>query len=564
MAETKNGGYTSGDYRSPVDDILFVLNEASGVDRLEGWDAAGAAEIIEHAARFVDGVVAPGEPGLDNQPPWIEDGRVRVSPVACDIVRQYADNGWYGINVAEEFGGQGLADVLGNVVLEMVSGASLNISMNVTCPPAALKLVTAEGSDKQQSRYIPGLISGEYSATIVLSEPQAGSDLRLIRTTASQDTDGDADGTWRLTGGKVFCSNGDQDITPNILHCILARTEGAPEGSRGLSLFLCPAVLPDGSRNNISVSRVEDKMGLHGSPTCQINFDNAHAEMVGEPGEGLSRMFTMMNAMRLDVAIQAIGLSQVALQRSHAYAAERRQGRSLDRNSGADDPQTIDQHGDIRRMLLRQRALTLGCRAMTYKTAVDLGIDQRSSLAAMLLPVCKVFTSDAANECADMAIQIHGGYGFIKDYRVEQIARDARISRIYEGANGLHATNLAVSLQKPGGQVAAEAFAADISKAIEAALSNGLTASSAALQTALDHWLQASTLIADMPDPGFVAYDFMRLTGLQTFAAAWSRMEGAADAAPDPENLIEHAAFVRDYMLPETEYLLRTIRTASK
>ncbi|MBT3791125.1 MAG: acyl-CoA dehydrogenase [Alphaproteobacteria bacterium] len=564
MSKAQRKNYNSGDYCSPVDDVLFVLNQAAGVDRLEDWDAANANNIIDHAARFVDGVVAPGEPDLDNQPPWIEEGRVRVSSVACDIVRQYADNGWYGINVAEEFGGQGLADVLGNVVLEMVSGASLNISMNVTCPPAALKLVAAEGSDEQKLRYIPGLISGEYSATIVLSEPQAGSDLRLIRTTASQNQDGDVDGSWRLTGGKVFCSNGDQDITSNILHCILARTEEAPEGSRGLSLFLCPAVLPDGSRNNISVSRLEEKMGLHGSPTCQINFDNARAEMVGDVGEGLGRMFTMMNAMRLDVAIQAIGLCQVALQRSHAYAADRRQGRSLDRNSGADDPQPIDQHGDIRRMLIRQRALTMGCRAMTYKTAVDLGIDQRSPLAAMMLPVCKVFTSDAATECADMAIQIHGGYGYIKDYRVEQIARDARISRIYEGANGLHATNLAVSLQKSGGQLAAEAFAADIGKAIEAASSDELTATATALQRALDHWQQASTIIADMPDPGFVAYDYMRLTGLLAFATAWSRMEAAADAAPDPEDLIEQAAFVREYMLPETEYLLRIIKATTK
>jgi 3-(methylthio)propanoyl-CoA dehydrogenase len=559
MSNAQRKNYTSGDYRSPVDDILFALNEAAGVERLDGWDAASAKEIIDHAARFVDGVVAPGEPDLDNQPPRIEAGRVRVSPVARDIVRQYADNGWYGINVAEEFGGQGLPDVLGNVVLEMVSGASLNISMNVTCPPAALKLVAAEGSDKQKSHYIPGLVNGDYSATIVLSEPQAGSDLRLIRTTAHLDENGGEDGVWILTGGKVFCSNGDQDITPNILHCILARTEGAPEGSRGLSLFLCPAVLPDGSRNNISVSRIEEKMGLHASPTCQINFDEARAEMVGEPGEGLGRMFTMMNAMRLDVAIQSIGLCQVALQRSHAYAAERRQGRNLDRNSDADDPQTIDQHGDISRMLLRQRALTLGCRAMTYRTAVDLGMDQHSPLAAMMLPVCKVFASDAANECADMAIQIHGGYGFIKDYRVEQIARDARISRIYEGANGLHATNLAVSLKKSNGQISTEAFTADIGLAIEAASSNGLTATATALQLSLDHWQQASTFIANMADPGFVAYDYMRLTGLLAFATSWSRMEAAGNASPDPKDLITQAAFVRQYMLPETEHLLRTI-----
>ena len=355
-----------------------------------------------------------------------------------------------------------------------------------------------------------------------------------------------------MEGGKVFCSNADHDITPNILHCILARTEGAAEGTRGLSLFLCPAVLPDGTRNNIQITRFEEKMGIHASPTCVVNFDGAWAEMVGKPGEGLRRMFTMMNAMRLDVAVQGVGLCQVALQRGAAYAAERLQGRSLDRESNQPDPVTIDHHGDIKRMLLTMEALALGGRTMVYRTAVELEKSQTSPLAALMLPVCKVFTSDAANENANMAVQIHGGYGYCKEYQVEQIARDARITRIFEGANGLHATNLAVALQKPAGQASAEAFTADIEEAIDLNPSDEL-------KSALSHWRQAADAVAAMTDPGMIAYDYLRLTGLTACTAAWARLEAAADNAADPAHIRDVAEFVREYLAPETEFLAKRI-----
>lgn len=545
--------YSLGAYRAPNEDMLFTLEHGADVGRLPDWDSEFAPEFLEHAAKFVEGVIAPTEPALDTQPPRLENQRVIVSSLLSNNARQFAEGGWYGLNVPAKLGGQGLPGVLSTLVFEMIAGASLNTFMAISCATATLKLLISEGSNDQKNRYIPGILSGEYNTTIVLSEPQAGSDLRLIRTSGRLDDDSG----WILQGGKIFCSGADHDMNPNILHCILARTDGAAEGTGGLSLFLCPAVLPDGTRNNISVTRVENKMGLHAAPTCQVNFDGAKAEIVGGPGEGLKRMFTMMNAMRLDVAVQGIGLCQIALQRSMAYAKDRIQGRSISTEAINRDAISINLHGDVRRMLLTQDALAKGCRAMVYRTAVELELDQRSKLAAFLLPVCKVFASDAACDAADMAIQIHGGYGYVADYQVEQIFRDARVCRIFEGANGLHATNLATSLRKAPGQELAQAFEMDVVSAIGASdqdMVNSLT-------KALENWRHSRDHIATMTDPGIVAYDFMKLTGLLAFATSWSRLEVASDQANDPSQIRELAKFVRNWMLPETQFLSNRITT---
>ena len=543
--------YTLGDYRSPNADILFALKYGAEVERLDNWDGEIAAEILEHAAKFVEGEIAPAEPELDKHEFKLENGRVTVPPVLCKIVEDFVEGGWFGLHLPKEHGGQELPAVLSNVLFEMIAGASLNVSMALTAATAALKLLLSQGSEDQKARYIPGILSGEYNATIVLSEPQAGSDLRLVRTTGTANDDG----SWSLQGSKIFISGADHNMNPNVLHCIVARTEGAPEGTRGLSLFLCPNVLEDGTRNNVSISGVEEKMGLHTSPTCQVNFDGAWAEMVGEPGEGLGRMFTMMNAMRLDVAVQGVGACQIALQRSAAYAESRIQGRSISTETTSSEAIPISQHGDVKRMLLTQEALVQGARAMTLRTAVELALNEHSKLAAFMLHICKVFASDAACRSADMAIQIHGGYGYVKDYQVEQIFRDARVARIYEGANGLHATNLTTSLRKPGGQENAQAFEQDIMDAI----TSGEPATTTALTDALEDWRKAKDHVAEMVDPGMVAYDYLNLSALVAFGAAWSRLEGAADKSDDPEHLREVAAFVRERMLPETAYLAQQI-----
>ncbi len=546
-------------YQAPIDDLLFSLTQISGVERLPNWDASVAPEILNHASKFVENIIAPAEPTLDIEGTRIEDGRVKTPAALKEIMQHFIEGGWHSLCLPEEWDGQAQPHALNQILFEMVAGASLNASVHLICPAAALKLIISEGSDAQKSRYIPGILSGEYSATIVLSEAQAGSDLRLIRTIAKPNAEPNAkpkDGqnSWSLSGGKVFCTNGDHDVTPNIVHCVLARTPDAPEGTRGLSLFLCPAVLPDGTRNTVSVDRVEEKMGLHGSPTCQMNFDGAEAELVGEVGEGLTRMFTMMNAMRMDVAMQGVGLCQVAFQRSQAYAATRLQGRSA-RADGTNETVTIDQHGDVKRMLMLQEALAIGCRGMVLRTAVELEIDQHSKLADIMMPVCKVFASDAASEAADLAIQIHGGYGYVREYQVEQIARDSRITRIYEGANGLHATNLALGLSRPKGSSSADAFAGDIKSLI----ADADTAMKKSLEDVFAHWQEARSAITSSADCGIFAYDFMRLTGFTAFAAVWSKVEQAADVSTDPDKLRSLAEFVRSYMLPETEILARRI-----
>jgi hypothetical protein len=331
------------------------------------------------------------------------------------------------------------------------------------------------------------------------------------------------------------------------MHLVLARTQGAPAGVKGLSLFLAPSHLPDDSRNAISVVRLEEKMGMHASPTCQVAFDGAWAEIIGAPGEGLKRMFTMMNAERLDVAVQGVGLAEVALQRSLAYAAERKQGRA----GAGEGPDSIAKHGDVRRMLLTQMALAMGCRAMVMRTLVDLELGETPALMELMTPVCKAFATDAAQEAASLAIQIHGGYGFLREYRVEQIARDARITPIYEGTNGIQAQTVAGRVIRLDNGAALAELKADVTEA----MTKAQPATAAALAKALDALDRASEAVLARREVGLIATSYLRLLGLIGFAAAWSRLEASAHAAPNPERIRSVAAFAREWMLPEVEHL---------
>lgn len=530
------------DYRSPVADILFALR-AAGADRLPGWDDDLARTVLDQAGRLVDAVVAPLDPLGDTHPARLEGGRVRLPPGFAAAYALYRDGGWPGLAVAEAEGGQGLPHVLAGAVSEMLSGACLSFQMLLSLGQGALRTLGANGSPAQKARWIGRLASGDWLATMCLTEPQAGSDLGRIRCLARPDPAGG----WRISGGKVFISGGDQDLTGRTLHLVLARTPDAPPGVRGLSLFLCPSELEDGSRNAVSVLRLEDKMGLHASPTCQLAFDAAWAELVGAPGEGLARMFTMMNAERLDVAAQGIGLAEIAGQRSRAYAAQRHQGRAGP--GGGPDP--IAAHPDIRRALLTQLALALGGRAMLYRVLVELELGTNPALVEIMTPICKAFCTDAGGEAADHAIQIHGGYGYLREYRVEQILRDARITRIYEGSNGIQGMTLAGRLLTLDDGACRRAFHAEIVAAAaqaEAAWREDLT-------RALAAWEEAASALLAAPEPGYAAADFLRLSGLLAFAAAWARLHAAADAAPSPARIRQGADFVRRWMLPEIPLL---------
>ena len=523
-------------YRPPVDALLFALIHGAGADRLPAWDEDIARQVLTEAGRFIEAEIAPLDAIADATPARLDGGRVRVVPGFVSAYRQYREAGWPGLAGAEEHGGQGLPHVLASAVAEMLSGACMSFEMILSLAIAAARAIDAAGTAQQKARYLPPLVSGEWLATMCLTEAQAGSDLGLIRTLAEPD----GAGGWRLTGSKIFISGGDQDMSDNILHLVLARTPGAPPGVKGLSLFLCPAALPDGSRNRVECLRLEDKMGLHASPTCQMAFDGAGAELLGGEGQGLAHMFVMMNAQRLDVALQGVALMDTAGQRSRAYALERRQGRGED-GSG---PVPIVRHVDVRRMLMTQIALTEGCRALLYRTAVELELGRNPELVDFLTPVCKAFMTDAAVEAAHLAIQVHGGYGYLREYRVEQILRDARITQIYEGTNGIQAATLADRLLRRTGGAA---FRAEVKASIELAL----PAMARALRGALAQWESANKALLQRPAAGAAAPDYLRLTGLLAVGTAWARLEAASQQPDQPQRLRAAAEFFRDWMLPE-------------
>ncbi len=534
------------DYHAPVESLLFALRHGAEAARLPGWDDELAAHVLTEAGRFIEAEIAPLDPIGDLQHAKLVDGRVRLPEPFVAAYRKFCEAGWPGLSGDEDYGGQGLPHVLASSVSEMLSGACISYQMVLSLAQGAMRAIAAQGSQAQREYYLPKLVSGEWLATMCLTEAQAGSDLNPTRTVAVPA----ADGRYRISGAKIFISGGDQNYTDNIVHLVLARTPDAPPGVKGLSLFLCPAVLPDGRRNAVSCVRIEEKMGLHASPTSQMAFDGAEAELLGAEGSGLANMFVMMNAERLDVGLQGVGLSEVAGQRSRAYAAERRQGRGSDGGT-----MLINHHADVQRMLLTQIALTEGCRALCYRTDVELELGTNPALVDFLTPVCKAFSTDAALEAASHAIQIHGGYGYLTEYRVEQVLRDARITPIYEGTNGIQAITVADRVLRAKGGAAGTAFGSEI----EAAMALAAPATAVALRQAFGHWQQATAALLQKPASGFAATSYLRLCGLLAVGGMWARMEAAAEQSPQPLRTLSAAAFYRDWMLPECGFLAQQV-----
>ena len=520
------------DFKAPVDDILFALTYGAKAERLSEWDEDLAKEVLTQAGKFFEGEIAPMDPEVDRLGARLENGRVRVPDCMVDSYAKFREAGWPGIIMPERFGGQELPQVLGTAVSEMLSGSCVMFQMLLSLGQGAMKTIASHGTEEQKKRYLPKMVSGEHLATMCLTEPEAGSDLGRIRAMATPNEDG----SWSISGSKIFISGGDQNMTSNIVHLVLARTPDAPPGVKGLALFICPAVLQDGTRNNLAAVRLEEKMGMHASPTCQMAFDDAKAEILGKPGEGLMRMFTMMNATRLDVAAQGVGLAEVATQRARNHAQERVQGKGL-----------IAGHGDVQRMMLHQLALTLGGRAMVYKTDIDLELDPKSPLASFMTPICKAFCTDAANDVSNLAVQIHGGYGYCREYRVEQVVRDSRITAIYEGTNGIQAMTLCGRMLSIGDGICAKAFEEDVKGLVSA-------------HTLID-WRRASKAIQGLNDPGLLAHSYLRLCSLVALGATWRRLEEAADQAPNPGKIKAVAAYVRSFLLPETALLADRIES---
>ncbi|WP_108260423.1 acyl-CoA dehydrogenase family protein [Mangrovicoccus ximenensis] len=485
-------------FAAPVGDILFCLRHVARAPELAQWDDELAEGILGHFAAFAEGVIAPlDEPG-DAEGCRLEDGRVRMPDGFREAYARLAGDGWQGLTAPAEHGGMAVDPLTAAGVSEIFSGACHALQMICNLVPGTISTLRAYGSAAQQAAWIPRLASGELLGTMCLTEPGAGSDLSRIRTKARREGGG-----WRIDGEKIFISGGDQDLSGGILHLVLART-GAPEdGVKGLSLFLCPSADAEG-RNAVTITRIEEKLGLHASPTCQMAFDGARAELVGQEGAGLMAMFTMMNHARLDVSLQGVAHASRAAQVAAAYAAERMQGRRPDGS-----PAALADHPDVRRMLDEQRALALGARAMALITFVAMERGDSGALVDFLTPVSKIFCTEAGIRAADLGIQVLGGYGYLTEYRVSQTWRDARITSIYEGANGIHALATATrGLKSPAGSEAFAALVAD------------LGAGSPEIAALLEIWQARKAEVLASAAPAELAHGFAALTGELFWRAA--------------------------------------------
>ena len=494
-------------FKAPVEDILFSLVHVAGADVTDGWDQETAADILGHFGAFAEGVIAPLNAVGDVQGARLENGRVRMPQGFQDAYRQLAEDGWQGLTVPEVHGGMELSPLIAAGVSEVFSGANHAMQMVCNLVPGAVTTLMRFGTETQKAHWIPKLASGEALSTMALTEPQAGSDLSVIRTKGTRD--GDA---WRLDGEKIFISGGDQDMSDDILHMVLART--GDDGLRGLSLFLCA------KQPGVKVTRIEEKLGLHASPTCHMVFDHARAELIGEEGQGLEAMFTVMNHARLDVALQGIGHATHAARIARTYAEERKQGRKIDGT-----PATLADHADVARMLDEQDILAIGARAMVHLTFVELERGDNPPLAEFLTSMCKVFGSEAGPRAADLGMQILGGYGYLTEYGMEQIWRDARICSIYEGANGIHAKGLAIRGMKPGG--GAEAFEDFVT-----ALSEEVVGC-----PHLENWRTLKQDLQASDDPSSSARAFYEASAKLFLEAVWRRILKVAEHHPNAAHI---------------------------
>ena len=458
-------------YAAPVRDVRFVLEELleHGSLALPGFEETSpdlVEAVLEEAAKLAGDVWAPLNASGDRQGcTRRQDGSVSVPDGFIEAYRAYAEGGWNGIGVSEARGGQGLPEVVASAVQEMLHGANMALGLCPMLTAGAIEALAHHGSEAQQARYLPKLVEGTWTGTMNLTEPQAGSDLSKVRTRAVPQEDG----SYRLSGQKIYITWGEHDAAENILHLVLARTPDAPEGNRGISLFLVPKFLVGddgalGERNDVTCASIEHKLGIHGSPTCTLSFgENAGAigYLVGEQGRGLNHMFTMMNEARHKVGVQGIGVAERACQHAFAYALERVQGKRPAHRGGGEC--AIGDHLDVRRMLLSMRARTDALRALALYCAAQLDVARHAAdagereaaqaRAEVLIPVVKAFSTDQAVEIASLGVQVHGGMGFIEETGAAQLLRDARIAPIYEGTNGIQALDLAGrKLQRDGGR----------------------------------------------------------------------------------------------------------------
>jgi len=445
-------------YRAPVDDMMFLfekLRDNSHYNSLEKYKEVNpdlAKDILEQAAKLTENLILPLAKAGDETPAKLENGVVRTPPGYKEAYKKFIEDGWVSLSCDPEYGGQGMPNTIKTFFDEMLSSASLSFKLYSELSIGAYNCIVHHGTDSIKKKFLPHMVKGTWSGTMCLTEPVCGTDLGLLKTKAAEQSDG----TYKLTGQKIFITSGDHDLTENIIHLVLARTPDAPSGTKGISLFLVPKiqVKEDGSlgqRNGVSTNSIESKMGIRGSATCVLNFDGATGHMIGPKNKGLSSMFTMMNLERIVVGIQGLGLSEIAYQNALNYSKERKQGKSNSSksNNGAD---LIIDHADIRRSLLNMKSIIEGERALSFWLAQQTEVslhhkdskikEEASDVVSLMTPVVKSLFSDMGMEITSDAMQIFGGYGYTKDQGIEQLYRDNRITPIYEGTNSVQAIDL--------------------------------------------------------------------------------------------------------------------------
>jgi alkylation response protein AidB-like acyl-CoA dehydrogenase len=576
------------EYRPPLNEIRFVLHDLLNA---EGELAALGREdvnretldgILDAIAAFATERVAPTNAPGDRIGVHLDNGRVTTPPGFRDCYRQLGADGWIGINISERNGGQGLPYLAHIGLNEILLSANLAWRMGVGLSEGAMLAMEAHANPELQQRFIPRIASGEWAATMCLTEPQAGSDLGLLKTRAVPQ----ADGSFRLTGNKIFITYGDHDMTDNIVHLVLARMPDAPPGSRGISMFAVPKLLTDADgrptiANGVVCTGVEEKMGIHGSPTCALSFDKSVGWIVGATNKGLAGMFTMMNHARVTVAVQGLGVAERARQASVAYAMERRQGRAATtRAARADGADLLIEHADVRRMLLTQKALIESCRLLAYYTVLQMDRAERSQdksvrqgaeeELALLTPIVKSLLTDIAIEVTSLAVQVHGGHGYIRETGVEQLCRDARITAIYEGTNGIQALDLLMRKVVPAGGAMVKRMVAKI-RADHASLTlDGDLArwrDTAAEHLALWESLTTEIVKASETDPNAApaaATDYLNFAGYTLLACCSLDLAARAATNDDPEfakSKHETARFFFDRLLPRARQHAAAVRS---
>ncbi|WP_428534721.1 acyl-CoA dehydrogenase C-terminal domain-containing protein [Rhodopila sp.] len=579
-------------YKAPLRDMRFVLHElhdSSALTKLAGLQDVSAElmdSILDEAAKVAEQVLLPTNAPGDEIGCVLENGVVRTPDGFREAYDTFRQGGWTALAADPRYGGQGLPESLNKLVEEMICSANLAFSLYPGLTHGAYQAIASHASDELKNTYLPKLVDGTWSGTMCLTEAHCGTDLGLLRTRAEPRPDG----SYTISGTKIFISAGEHDLTENIIHLVLARLPDAPGGSRGISLFLVPKFLPTadgraGARNGVTCTALEHKMGIKGSATCQLTFEDATGWLVGTPNTGLATMFTMMNSERLSVGIQGLGVAETSYQSAVAYARDRIQGRGLGGVKTPDqaaDPIIV--HPDVRRMLLTIRGYTEGCRALGGWVARQLDELQRSDdpqarqraedFTALMTPVVKALFTDLGFEATNIGMQVYGGHGYIRDNGMEQLVRDARISMIYEGTNGIQALDLVGRKLPQGAGRMLRTFFHPVNEFIETHSAHpqlgdmvkGFAKAFGALQLATGQI--AATGAADPEEAGAAATDYLRLFGLVALGFMWLRSAVVAAgklSRPDSDAAfykakLTTARFYMERILPQVGGLLVTIK----